>query len=156
MELDAFRAESVEPHLDKGALQDGRLVFDFEWPREGDILPLRAVYPDGYAILRPLVLLRDPAPFRGRRHVAPDGTICLIGRGSRQWRSKLTVPALLKEKLAEALKAIGNEDPQGEPAEVWWNGTPIEDWPFCLIETTWNLWVKGIKSGHAHGQIRYR
>ncbi|WP_225670255.1 hypothetical protein [Bradyrhizobium hereditatis] len=56
-------------------------------------------------------------------------------------------PALLREKLADALEAKENEDPQGEPAEVWWNGAPIEDLPFCLIETTWDLWTKGIDSG---------
>lgn len=147
MELDAFKAESVDPRLDLDALQDRRLILDFEWPHEGDVLSLRAVYPDSYPFLRPQVLLRDPAPFRGRRHVAPDGTICLIGRDSRQWTSSLTVPALLREKLADALKANDNEDPQGEPAEVWWNGSPADDLPYCLIETTWDLWSKGIDSG---------
>ncbi|MCS3519232.1 ThiF family adenylyltransferase [Bradyrhizobium elkanii] len=153
MELDAFKAENVDPKPDKDALKDGRLVLDFEWPYGGDVLSLRAVYPDGYPFLRPQVLLREPGRFSGRRHVAPDGTICLIGRESRQWTSSLTVPALLTEKLADALKAVGNEDPQGEPPEVWWNGRPIDDLPFCLIETTWDLWTRGLNSGQL--TVRY-
>lgn len=156
MELDAFKAESVDPRLDHDALQDRRLILDFEWPHEGDVLSLRAVYPDSYPFLRPQILLRDPAPFRGRRHVAPEGTICLIGRDSRQWTSSLTVPALLREKLADALKANDNEDPQGEPAEVWWNGSPADDLPYCLIETTWDLWSKGIDSGRLTFNTRSR
>ncbi|MCA6115262.1 hypothetical protein J6524_10190 [Bradyrhizobium sp. WSM 1738] len=91
IELDAFEAEDVEPRVDSDALQDHRLILNFEWPHEGDVLSLRAVYPDSYPFLRPQVLLRDPALFRSRRHVAPDGTICLIGRDGRQWTSSLTV-----------------------------------------------------------------
>jgi ubiquitin-protein ligase len=147
MELDAFKAENIDSRLDNDALQDRRLILDFEWPHEGAVLSLRAVYPDSYPFLRPQVLLRDPSPFRDRRHVAPDGTICLIGRDSRQWTSSLTVPALLREKLADALKANDNEDPQGEPAEFWWNGSPVDDLPYCLVETTWDLSSKGIDSG---------
>lgn len=147
MELDAFQSENVDPRPEDGALQDHRLVLDFEWPHEGGVLPLRAVYPDSYPFLRPQVLLRDPVPFRDRRHVAPDGTLCLIGRDSRQWTSSLTVPALLREMLTDALKASANEDRQGEPAEVWWNGSPVDDLPYCLIETTWDLWAKRIDSG---------
>ncbi|MGY4498051.1 hypothetical protein ACVWYH_001982 [Bradyrhizobium sp. GM24.11] len=147
MELDAFMAANVEPRVDPDALQDRRLILDFEWPHEGGFLSLRAMYPDSYPFLRPQVQLLDPAPFRTRRHVAPDGTVCLIGRDSRQWTSSLTVPALLGEKLVDALEAKENEDQQGEPPEVWWNGTPTEDLPYCLIETTWDLWTRGIDRG---------
>lgn len=147
MELDAFMAANVEPRVNPDALQDRRLILDFEWPHEGGFLSLRAMYPDSYPFLRPQVQLLDPAPFRTRRHVAPDGTVCLIGRDSRQWTSSLTVPALLGEKLVDALEAKENEDQQGEPPEVWWNGTPTEDLPYCLIETTWDLWTRGIDRG---------
>ncbi|MCK1382321.1 hypothetical protein IVB33_38660, partial [Bradyrhizobium sp. 24] len=53
MELDAFQSENVDPRPEDGALQDHRLVLDFEWPHEGGVLPLRAVYPDSYPFLRP-------------------------------------------------------------------------------------------------------
>jgi hypothetical protein len=145
-ELDAFSAEGVDPTVDKDALQDGRLILDFQWPYEESALPLRAVYPDSYPFLRPHVILRDRSLFPGR-HVSSDGTLCLIGRDSRQWTSSLTVPALLREMLADAMNAGGIEDPQGEPDEFYWNGSILDDAPFCLVETTWDLWTKGIDSG---------
>jgi hypothetical protein len=145
-ELDAFSAEGVNPTVDEGALQDGRLVLDFQWPFDGSVLPLRAVYPDSFPFLRPQVILLDRSRSSGR-HIASDGTLCLIGRDSRQWTSSLTVPALLRERLADALTASGVEDPQGEPAEFWWNGSTLDDLPYCLVETTWELWAKGIDSG---------
>jgi hypothetical protein len=152
-ELDAFKAENVVAVTDSVALQDGRLVIDFQWPHEGSLLPLRAVYPDSYPFLRPHVALRDPALFPDR-HISPmDGTLCLLGRDSRQWTSSLTVPALLREQLADALKANANEDPQGEPAEFWWNWLALDDPSYCLVETSWDLWAKGIDSGRL--TVRY-
>jgi len=147
-ELKAFQDANVQPVVEPNALAQGVLVVDFEWPYEGKTLPLRAIYPDGYPYLRPHVALQDPSLFPSR-HISPnDGSLCLIGRDSRQWNSGLTVPQLLRDQLSEALKGGANEDPQGEPVEFWWNGLASGSSSYCLIETSRNLMsMQGVISG---------
>jgi len=110
---------------------------------------LRAVYPDGYPSLRPLVFITDPKAFPARHHSPLDGNLCLIGRDTRQWMPGLTVPELLSAQLRETMNAGPNEDPQGEPDEVWWNSTGIPG-SYCLIDSSWSL-------GNAdHGKLMLR
>lgn len=147
-ELNSYEQAGVKPVVETAALAQGILIIDFDWPYEGKVLPLRAIYPDGYPYLRPHVVLKDPSLFPSR-HIAPsDGTLCLIGRDSRQWSSGLTVPQLVRDQLSEAMKGGSNEDPQGEPAEFWWNGLAGGSSSYCLVETAWNISsMEGVSSG---------
>lgn len=137
-ELDALRKAGVVPVPDHEALAKGVLVLDITWPLGGREVPLRAVYPDSFPHLRPTVrLLGDPTGFPAR-HCSPDGELCLLGRDSAQWPASMTLADLLGEQLAHAMNATGDEDPQGEPAEVWWNTLGIEG-SYCLVDSAWTL-----------------
>jgi hypothetical protein len=119
---------------------------------DGELIPLRAIYPDSFPRLRPNVKLRgDPSIFP-RRHCSPlDGNLCLLGRDTRQWRQKWTLRHLLENQLADALNDTGDEDPQGEPAEYWWNSCARRG-SYCLVDSAWVL--NGAVSGTL--TVRYR
>ena len=137
-ELDEFQKANVHPSINDDALVQGRLDLSFEWPLDDKLIPLRAIYPDSYPFLRPHIYVTNPA-FFPKRHYSPiDGNLCLLGRDSRQWSSSWTVPELLRNQLRDAFENAGDEDPQGEPAEVWWNnlGRPGS---YCLIDSSWSL-----------------
>jgi hypothetical protein len=143
--------------VDGDALAAGQLIVEFDWPLEGRRVELRAIYPDTFPRLRPTVQLRgDPSTFP-KRHCSPDeGNLCLLGRDSRQWRQQWTLADLLESQLADALNDSGHEDPQGEPAEVWWNGHALSN-SFCLIDSAWNIGAatKGelrLRYNYYHGQ----
>ncbi|WP_024509973.1 ThiF family adenylyltransferase [Bradyrhizobium sp. ARR65] len=136
--MDAFAQAEVTPKVDQRALADGRLELSFEWPLSDKRVPLRAIYPDSYPHLRPLIYLTDSS-FFPKRHRSPlDGNLCLLGRDTRQWLSSWTVPELLRKQLQSALEGGPDEDPQGEPAEVWWNLASGPD-SYCLIDSSWSL-----------------
>jgi hypothetical protein len=137
-ELDAFAAAGVDPQIDTNALAGGRLELSFEWPLGDKRIPLRAVYPDSYPRLRPHVYLTDPSLFPKRHYSPLDGNLCLLGRDTRQWSSRWSVPELLRNQLQAALENGPDEDPQGEPAEVWWNHCSRPD-SYCLIDSDWSL-----------------
>lgn len=141
-ELDAFAAAGVVPSINQDALADGRLELNFEWRLDNKLLPLRAAYPDSYPFLRPQIFVTDPA-FLPKRHYSPlDGNLCLIGRDTRQWASSWTVPQLLREQMRGVFEGSADEDPQAEPAEVWWN-TLASPSSYCLIDSSWSLLTIG-------------
>jgi hypothetical protein len=108
--------------VDEVALDKGVLILEFDWPLDGRSIPLRAIYPDSFPRLRPIVKLRGDTSTFPPRHCSPiDGNLCLLGRDSRQWRQKWTLRNLLESQLQSALTGGGEEDQQGEPAEYWWN-----------------------------------
>ncbi|WJI65538.1 hypothetical protein NLY43_12915 [Mesorhizobium sp. C416B] len=52
----------------------------------------------------------------------------------------MTLSDILYSNLAKALDASTDEDPQGEPAEVWWNETADRSSGNCvLVDSSWNL-----------------
>lgn len=130
--------ESKATRLTK-TVKRGILQVDFDWPVGEGRINLRAIYPTGFPYLRPHVrLLGDPAGWPDR-HVAPaDGNVCLLGRDTSQWRPNDTLADLLDLQLESALSGTGPEDPQGEPAEVWWNGLG-KPGNYCLVDSSWNL-----------------
>lgn len=136
-ELDALARAGAAIVVDPAALAQGVLALDIDWPYGGERLPLRAVFPGTYPFFPPLVyLMRRPYP---GRHVRPtDGLICLLGRNTAQWPPNLSLARLLEEQLASALEGTGEEDPQGEPAEMWWNsyGRPGA---YGLVDSGWTL-----------------
>lgn len=147
--LQAKAGESVR--IDEEALaSEQRLVVEFDWPLDGGRVQLRALYPDTFPRLRPTVQVRgDPATFP-KRHCSPDeGNLCLLGRDSRQWRQQWTLADLLDHQLADALRDGGEEDPQGEPAEFWWNGHALPN-SFCLVDSSWSI------GAAARGELRLR
>lgn len=125
--------------VDEKALGNGVLIVEFDWPLDGRLIPLRVTYPDSFPRLRPIVKLRgDPSAFPPR-HCSPiDGTLCLLGRDSRQWRQKWTMRNLLELQLQSALTDTGEEDQQGEPAEYWWNHYGRRG-SYCLVDSSWSL-----------------
>jgi ubiquitin-protein ligase len=137
-EKDAFAEAKITPRIDQNALAEGRLELSFDWPLGDKVIPLRAIYPDSYPHVRPHIYVTDPS-FFPKRHYSPlDGNLCLLGRDTRQWSPKWTVPVLLQNQLRAALENGADEDPQGEPAEVWWNHCSRPD-SYCLIESAWSL-----------------
>ena len=138
-EIEALRHAGVAPVPDPAALRAGRLAISFDWPLDADtILTLKAVYPDTFPRIRPQVfLVAGLEPWPGQ-HINPHaGNLCLLGRESRQWMSKWTLRKRLDEQLEDAVRGGGVEDPQGEPAEVWWN-TAGPPGACCLIDSAWN------------------
>ena len=139
-ELDALRAAGIAPDVDFDALKAGQLALTLDWPLDaGTVLRLRAVYPDAFPHIRPQVFLLsglDPAPARHRSPM--EGNLCLLGRDSRQWMPSWTLFKLLAEQLEKAVRGGGEEDPQGEPAEYWWNGLN-KSGSFCLVDSAWDL-----------------
>ncbi|RWI85436.1 MAG: hypothetical protein EOR22_31075 [Mesorhizobium sp.] len=144
----AFELDDLEPivrdslYIDEDALASGVLSLSFEWPlRDGNIVPLRAEFPDSYPFVRPAVFLNtDPRQFP-KRHCSPlDGMLCLLGRDTGLWPIKWTLARLLENQLENALQGQGLEDPQGEPIEVWWNHTAASaPGSFVLVDSSWNL-----------------
>jgi len=136
-ELDALAQAGAVVVVDPGALSQGVLALDIDWPYRGSRLALRAVFPGTYPFFRPLVLLVE-RPFPSR-HVRPnDGLICLLGRNTRQWQANLTLAQLLLEQLEMALEGTPDEDPQGEPAEMWWNSYGRAG-SYALVDSGWSL-----------------
>lgn len=138
--LQYYGATEIRPNQER--LHQGALELDFKWPLRGKHISLRAVFPDAYDEMRPHVFLREPIETWPDRHVAPtDGNICLLGRDTAQWRPNDGLGGLLYSQLETALYGMGPEDPQGEPAEFWWNGTSItlQNRSYCLVDSGWNL-----------------
>lgn len=130
--------ESKATRLAK-VVKRGVLKVDFDWPLGEGRVNLRAIYPTAFPYLRPhVLLLSNPADWPNR-HVAPtDGNVCLLGRDTAQWRPNDTLADLLQSQLESALLGTGAEDPQGEPAEVWWNGMG-KPGNYCLVDSGWDL-----------------
>lgn len=139
-ELDALQSAGITPEIDLDALRAGRLSLTFAWPLDpGTTLQLRAVFPDAYPHIRPQVFLLsglDPAPARHRSPI--EGNLCLLGRDSRQWMPSWTLHQLLAEQLEDAVRDTGDEDPQGEPADYWWNALNRTG-SYCLIDSAWEF-----------------
>lgn len=136
--------------MDTEALEAGTLVLEFSWPVDGQDVSLRAVYPDSFPRMRPIVFLRTiPADFPDRHCSPTDGVLCLLGRDSRQWRSRWTLRTLLEKQLADTLNGTGPEDQQGEPTEYWWNTFGLDD-SYCLIDSDWAL------ANAKHGTLKLR
>lgn len=139
-ELDELQHAGITPEPQPDALKVGRLALTFDWPLDGETtLRLKAVYPDAFPHIRPQVFLLsglDPPPMRHRNPM--DGNLCLLGRDSRLWMPSCTLYKLLTEQLEDAIRGTGNEDPQAEPAEFWWNNLGPAG-AYCLIDSTWDL-----------------
>lgn len=139
-ELVALQSAGITPEVDFDALRAGQLVLTFDWPLDGTTtLRLKAAYPDAFPHIRPQVYLisgLDPPPVRHRSPI--EGNLCLLGRDSRQWMPSWTLRRLLAEQLEAAVRGTGDEDPQGEPAEFWWNGLNRSG-SFCLVDSSWDL-----------------
>lgn len=146
-ELDDLRAAGIAFEIDSEAIARGILKLAFNWPLDGVTHRLEATYPSGFPEIRPQVKLITAGPYP-ERHASPiDGNLCLLGRGGYQWSSDLTLRQLLEQQLAASLSGQGEEDPQGEPLEFWWNfaGLPTSG---ILTASNWSL------DGATKGQLR--
>ncbi|MDB5479097.1 MAG: hypothetical protein JWO83_150 [Caulobacteraceae bacterium] len=136
-ELDELAAAGAKVAIHPGPLADGLLVLDLLWPRPAGVLNLRAVYPESFPFFRPSVHLLD-RPFPTRHCRQTDGLLCLLGRNTGQWQPNLSLRQLLAEQLELALTGTPDEDPQGEPAEMWWNGYGLPG-SYVLVDSDWRL-----------------
>jgi hypothetical protein len=138
-ELARLEESGARPNVDQALLSHGVVAVDLVWTVDGDEVPLTAHYPDGFPRMRPSVRLRGDPTLFPERHCNPvDGNLCLLGRDTAQWLPSWTLARLLSEQLEHALRGTGEEDPQGEPAEVWWNGFGLVD-SYVLIDSEWEV-----------------
>lgn len=140
-ELDDLARAGVVPKIDSDALEkNGQLVLTFAWVLTPETtVELKAVYPDDFPFIRPHVTLLSGLEPWPTQHINPiDGNVCLLGRDSSQWAPSWTLKRLLTEQLAKALLGGGDEDPQAEPAEVWWNCLTVPG-SFVLIDSAWDM-----------------
>lgn len=134
--------------MDDKQLENELLVVYFDWPFQDGIVSLEATFPSSYPYLRPHVFLRTDPKSWPDRHVGPvDGNICLLGRDSAQWTPDWYLVKLLDEQLEDALLGTGSEDPQGEPADFWWNTLSPPPDSYCLIDSSWDL------GEESHGEL---
>jgi hypothetical protein len=149
-EFDWLRFFGAQPRIDETALKSRAVWIDLEWVVDGETVPLRARFPDSYPRMRPLVNFRGERA-ASQRHVSPfeEGDICLLGRDSRQWTPDLGLGRLLDLQLKDALRDSGDQDPQGEPDEYWWNLIGVER-SFILVDSAWEF------SEHDSGYLRVR
>jgi hypothetical protein len=138
-EINALDQAKINYTIDKPALEMGRLRIALEWPVKGNVVALEVLFPEAYPYFRPTVLLKGDPQQWPRRHCSPfDGTLCLLGRDTTQWPTGWTLADLLEEQLENALTGDGEEDPQGEPTEYWWNTGSSPD-SFVLVDSEWDL-----------------
>lgn len=147
-ELEWLRYFRVNPEIDETALKSRAIWLHFDWMIDGEAVSLTARFPDSYPRMRPRVSLRGERVAH-QRHVNPfeDGDICLLGRDSRQWPPDLGLGRLLDLQLADALKNTGDQDPQGEPDEYWWNLIGVAK-SFIVVDSSWvfNEYASGFLS----------
>lgn len=139
-ELDTLRTRATR--VEHSVSLDGYWIVELDWPMDdGSVVHLQATYPDTFPSMRPHVRLvggKEPRPLR---HLNPtEGVICLLGRSSNQWHAGLTLADVLREQLSNALNDTGDQDPQGEPADFWWNAMALKD-SYCLVDSKWTLGV---------------
>jgi siroheme synthase (precorrin-2 oxidase/ferrochelatase) len=146
-ELDDLKAAGADVVIDDAMLAaEGRLVLDVTWPRpDGRKILLRAIYPDEFPYTKPEVI--DPSG-RLNRHSSPIGrNLCLLRRGTHNWRPSWTLRRLLDEQLEKCIAAatrplasetISTEEHMGEPMEFWWNARALSR-SYCLVDSGWKL-----------------
>lgn len=138
-ELEALRRAGTRYEIDHGRLAEGALEMELDWVGPPLPLRLRAVFPESFPWTRPTVSIEDTSTELPSRHCSPmDGQLCLLGRDTRQWNPLWTLQELLDRQLAAALEGGGEEDPQAEPMEVWWNGFAAEETGYCLVDSAWD------------------
>lgn len=141
-ELACLRRRARAVRIDAEKLVQGQLEVTFDWPLRGKWIPLRAVFQSTHPYVRPQVMLCTAPEDWPERHVAPNtGNICLLGRDSAQWRPEWSLAELLERQLEGALFGGCEEDPQGEPAEYWWNqiGQSLLHDSYCLVDSDWDF-----------------
>ncbi|MGY1424810.1 ThiF family adenylyltransferase [Lysobacter sp. A289] len=141
-ELASLRRRARAVKIDTEKLAQGQLEVTFDWPLRDKWIPLHAVFQSTHPYVRPQVMLRTAPEDWPERHVAPDtGNICLLGRDSAQWQPEWSLADLLERQLEGSLFGGSEEDPQGEPAEYWWNvigRSQLRD-SYCLVDSDWDF-----------------
>lgn len=141
-ELACLQGRARAVLVDREKLARDQLEVTFDWLVQDKWLPLRAVFQSTHPYVRPQVFLLSPPESWPERHVGPlDGNICLLGRDSAQWQPEWSLAELLERQLEGALLGDGEEDPQGEPAEYWWNmlGQSHFRESYCLVDSDWDF-----------------
>lgn len=149
-EYDALKAAGVEPVPNSDALAQGRLILDFDWRVDVLDLGLQALYPESFPRMQPVVRVTRNADQLPRRHRTPEtNVLCLLGPDSAQWVPEMTLAQLLREQLPKITNPNTDEEPQGEPTEVWWNSDGLPE-AYCLVDTAWSA------EGRVGGYLRLK
>lgn len=138
-ELAWFERAGIPAEVDPAAAAHHVLKLRVDFPLTDRAIPLEATYPDGFPRMRPSVRLRPEYGTFPVRHCSPaNGDLCLLGRDTAQWTPQLSLYQLLASQLSDALTGAGTEDPQGEPAEFWWNANSLPD-SYVLVDSAWDV-----------------
>lgn len=130
-ELEEFRERGLAFAIDSRELEEqGRVVLTGELDLDGDTMEVEVVYPDVFPFLRPEVYAQE---LNLDRHQNPYlGNLCLLDRSTAAWNPSDTAAWLVAERLPLLLSLLdeggeallAGEAPQGEPASVYFPGTP--------------------------------
>jgi hypothetical protein len=126
-ELRDLAAAGATYAIDEEARAAGLLRLDpFEWPWRDGFLTLVAEFPDFFPYFRPEVKTKD---LHLRKHQDPiHGTLCLLNRDSRNWRTDTTLARHLSERLPLVVTAATTEDPDLAASMEEHQGEPISDY----------------------------
>jgi molybdopterin/thiamine biosynthesis adenylyltransferase len=151
-ELAAFAAFNIGAEVDEEARAGGLLRIKLSYPGPLGPVPLIATYPDFFPFFRPEV---EAPGLNLTRHQNPiGGNLCLIGRRTSNWFAEESLAAVLGEQLPHLLefaqtgdteKLIPLEEPQGEPASVYYNWEAYPE-SYILVDGGWVL-DKAAQSG---------
>lgn len=116
-EYTALDEAGIAYERDEEAFAQGvaRLHLRFVAPN-GEVVPLVVTYPDLYPYFR----FEVQAPtLTLEHHQSPDGKgLCLIGRGTEHWNTKLTVAQLLQEQFAKLWRTGLADADSDDAAEI--------------------------------------
>lgn len=96
-ELDAYANHSMAVTIDEDSRDRGTFCLVGELKLAGKIYRIRVVYPSLFPYFAPLAFLLDE---RLSRHFHPvNSNLCLLGRGTKQWRSNDKFADVIAERF---------------------------------------------------------
>jgi hypothetical protein len=146
---------------DPDAFEQGVLLLEVDLEIEGRKETLTATYPDLYPYFR--IIVEAPSlDLEHHQHPLGKG-LCLLGRGTENWHTNMTLATLLVEQLPILLQtaktddfsvASGLEEDQAEPFSEYYPYLPET---MVLVESEWDIpkdlrggrLVLGIDNSHA-------
>lgn len=142
-ELAALDALGIPYERDEDALRRGAIKLKVQPTVEGVVLDLVAIFPDLYPYFRfevyapDLTLPHHQNPF--------EKNLCLLGRGTHNWRTQDTLAEFIQTRLPTVLQAGESNDLQEVDQLEEHQGEPFSDYyryqkdTLVLIDSSWSL-----------------